>query len=42
MNAHEELLKVLLDADDAHEPEGAMWPELATAILAAGYRKVNR
>jgi hypothetical protein len=39
MSEHEELLTVLLDTDDAHEPQGAMWPELATAILAAGYRK---
>jgi hypothetical protein len=31
-------LKVLLDADEAHAPEGPMWPELAEAIVDAGWR----
>lgn len=39
---HKELLGVLLAADDAYAPEGSMWPQLATAILAAGYRKPTR
>jgi len=39
MSEHKELMKVLLDADEAYKPEGAMWPQLATAILAAGYAK---
>ena len=39
MSQHQELLNVLLEADEAHKAEGAMWPELADAILADGYRK---
>jgi hypothetical protein len=31
-------LKVLLDADEAHAPEGPMWPELAEALIDAGWR----
>lgn len=34
----EQALRVLLDADEAHEPEGSMWPELAEALIDAGWR----
>lgn len=37
--AEAEVLEVLLAADDAHKPEGSMWPELAQAIIKAGYRR---
>ena len=41
VTAQAELLELLLKLDEAHKPEGAMWPELAQGIVAAGYTKME-